>query len=189
MKIGKLLILVLLGAMTLAACGGGGGGSQPTEVVEKVVSAMGTLDVQEARQYFCEEQKSALDETLNTGFADLEAMGLNADELLSAFKLNMKDMKYEEVSKGDDSAVVHVSGNMSVDFDTEKLKEFLKKAMEASGQEVDEQGLDFMVGMFQSMSGQEAPIDGDVKMVKENGDWLVCDELNFLESSDLFQLP
>jgi hypothetical protein len=130
-----------------------------------------------------------MSDTLTEGFAELQEMGLDPDELLDAFKLNMTDMKYEEKSAGDDEAVVHVSGTMSLEFDTEKLKDFFKKTAEAAGQEVSDQELDMVVGIFEAMGGQEAPLDGDVKLVKEDGDWVVCDQLDFLDGTELFDMP
>jgi hypothetical protein len=185
MKAKYFLLIALLFALTLAACGGGGDGENPTDVVEKVVDAMGTLDVEEASKYFCQERQDELAQTLESGFEELEALGMNPDDLLDAFKLNMTDMKYEEKSKDGDKAVVSVSGKMSLDFDTDKLKEFFRQAAEAAGQEVTDEQLDMMIGMFSAMGGQEAPIDGDVELVKEDGKWVVCDELDFLNEVDL----
>jgi hypothetical protein len=188
-KINRLLIVGLLGVILLAACGGGSEGDEPTAVVKEVVDAMQTLDVEAASENFCEEQKSELNSSLDEGFAELEALGLDPNELMDAFQLNFADLEYEERSQEGDEAVVHVSGTMSLDFDTEKLKDFFRQASEASGQEVSDQELDFVVGIFESMSGQEAPLDGDVKLIKEDGEWVVCDELNFLEAGDIFELP
>jgi hypothetical protein len=188
-KIGRLLIISLVGVMILTACGSDDSGSAPSDVVASVVDAMQTLDVDKASGFFCDEMAGEMDASLTEGFAELEDLGLNPDELLDAFKLNMDDLEYEEKSKEGDEAVVHVSGNMSMEFDTEKLKGFFKKTAEASGQEVSDQELEFIVGIFDSMGGQEAPLDGDVKLIKEDGDWVVCDELSFLDSSELFQLP
>jgi hypothetical protein len=184
MKTRKLLYVSLLLVLVAVACGGGGS-SEPTGVVEKVVTAMSKLDVEEASKYMCEEQKGTMEEALSSGFEEMEAMGLDPQELLDAFKINFKDMKYEEKSAEGDNAVVAVSGKMSMSFDEEKLKEFFKKAGEASGQPVTDEQLDFMVGMFTAMGGQEAPFEGDVKLVKEGGDWKVCDELSFLDEIDL----
>jgi len=185
MKARHFLFVALLFALALVACGGGGDGDKPVAVVEKVVKAMETLDVEEASKYFCKDKQDELAQTLESGFEELEALGMDPDELLAAFKLNMKDMKYEEKSTDGDKAVVGVSGNMSLDFDTDKLKEFFKKAAEAAGQEVTDEQLDMMMGMFTAMGGQEAPVEGDVELVKEDGKWVVCDELDFLNEVDL----
>jgi hypothetical protein len=188
-KISRLLVIGLLGIMLLAACGGGSQGDEPTAVVKEVVDAMQTLDVDAASENFCEEQKSQLNSSLEEGFAQLEALGLDPDELMDAFQLNFSDLEYEEQSQEGDEAVVHVSGTMSLEFDTDKLREFFRQVSEASGQEVTDQELDFVVGIFESMSGQEAPLDGDVKVIKEDGEWVVCDDLSFLEAGDIFELP
>ena len=189
MKISRFLIVGLLGVLILTACGGGDDGGAPTDAVKSVVDAMQTLDMDKASEHFCAEMASEMDSSLTEGFAELEQMGLDPDELLDAFKLKMDDMKYEEKSKEGDEAVVSISGTLSLEFDVEKLKEFFKKTAEASGQEVTDQELDFVVGIFESMGGQEAPLEGDVKVIKEDGKWVVCDELNFLDSSELFDLP
>jgi hypothetical protein len=189
MKTKQLVFLSVVFVLILTACGGGGGSGEPAGVVEKVANAMQTLDIERVQEYMCSERKDALKSDLDSGFAELESMGLDPDELLDAFKIKMSDMKYEEKSAEGDKAVVHVSGTMAMEFDTEKLKSFLKKAAEASGEEVSDDQVDFMVNMFSGMSGQEAPIDGDVQLVKEDGKWVVCDDLAFLEGSDLMELP
>jgi hypothetical protein len=185
MKARHFIFVTLLFGLTLAACGGGGDGDKPVAVVEKVVKAMETMDVEKASQYFCKDKQDELTQTLESGFEELEQMGMDPDELLAAFKLNMTDMKYEEKSVDGDKAVVGVSGNMSLDFDTDKLKEFFRKAAEAAGQEVTDEQLDMMMGMFTAMGGQEAPVEGDVELIKEDGKWVVCDELDFLNEVDL----
>ncbi len=185
MKTSKLLLISLFLALVLVACGGGGTSDAPVDAVKNVVKAMEKLDVDEASKYFCNARKAELDNTLASGFEQLEALGMDPDELLDAFKLEMKDMKYEEKSKDDDKAVVGVSGTLSLGFDTDKLRTFLKQAAEAGGETVTDEQLDFVVDMFTAMGGQEAPFDGEVELIKEDGDWVVCDDIDFLNAIDL----
>lgn len=185
MKTRMLLLISLFLSLVAVACGGGGSGDAPVDVVKSVVTAMEKLDVDEASEHFCNARKAELDDTLASGFEDLEALGMDPDELLEAFKLEMKDMEYEEKSKDGDKAVVRVSGSISLGFDTDKLKSFLKEAAEATGETVTDEQLDFVVSMFSAMAGQEAPFDGEVELIKEDGDWVVCDDIDFLNELDL----
>jgi hypothetical protein len=185
----KLLFIGLLMALILAACGGGDGSEAPGEVVKKVVDAMTTMDFDGASEFICADQKTEFQGSMTEGFAELEAMGLDPDELLDAFKIGLKDMKYETQSEDGDKAVVKVTGSLSLDFDTEKLKSFFKQAAEAAGQPVSDEELDMVVNIFNAMGGQEAPLDSNVDVVKEDGEWVVCGDLGFLDSSELLNLP
>jgi len=183
MKTRKLLFMGLLFVLVLTACGGKSSGSDPVGVAKDFVKAMEKLDIEAASKLVCKERQADYD--VKTAFAELEDMGMDPDELLGAIKLDMKDMKYEEKSIDGDNAVVHLTGNIAVDFDEDKLKSFLKKSAEAAGQTVTDADLDMMMGFFTAMGGQETPFDGDVQMVKEGGKWLICDELNFMDAVDL----
>lgn len=185
----KLLFVSIVVVLTLAACGGGGGSEKPGEVVKKVVNAMTTMDFEGASEFVCADKKTEFQGSLTEGFADLEQMGLDPNELLDAFKIGLKDMKYETQSEDGDKAVVKVTGSLSLDFDTEKLKSFFKQAAEAAGQPVSDEEVDLVVNMFSALGGQEMPVDGDVDLVKEDGEWMVCDDLDFLDSTDLLNLP
>jgi len=185
----KLLFVSVVVALTLAACGGGGGSEEPGEVVRKVVNAMTTMDFEGASEFVCADQRTEFQGVLTEGFAELEEMGLDPDELLDAFMIDLKDMKYETQSEDGDKAVVKVTGSLSLDFDTEKLKSFFKQAAEAAGQPVSDAELDMVVNIFNAMGGQESPLDANVDVVKEDGKWVVCGDLDFLNSSDLLNLP
>ncbi len=186
MKFRWFTLSLLILSIALTACGGGDSGSgEPVDVVKNVVEAMESLDFDKASEYMCAEQGDALKADMESGFAELEEMGMDPDELMDAFKLKMSDVEYEEKSKDDNNAVVHVSGKVALDFDTDKLKSFFKKAAEASGEEVSDEEIDMMVGMFTAMGGQESPFEGDVELIKEDGDWVVCDELDFLDEVDI----
>ena len=86
-------------------------------------------------------------------------------------------MKYEEKSKDGDKAVVHITGSMKLEFDTGKLKDFFRKAAEAAGETVTDEELDFIVEMMASTATQEEEIDDDLQLIKEDGKWVVCDDL------------
>jgi hypothetical protein len=177
----KLLFGVLLLSLVLVACGGSGGGGGSVDAAKNLVKAMEKLDVEEGNKYLCAAQQT---DASDMGLEELEAAGIDPDEFMEAFQIKTSDMKYDEKSQDGDKAVVSISGKVSVEFDTDKLKEVFKKVAEASGEEIPDDQLDMIVGMFTGMSGQEVEFAQDVEMVKEDGDWVVCDELNILDELD-----
>ncbi len=181
----KLVFVVLLLSLVLAACGGGSdGGGKPVDVVKKVMKAMETLDTDEARKYVCAAHKDAIPDMAEE-FAEFEEFGADVEEVMSAFKIEMTNMEYEEKSKDGDKAVVHISGEMAFDIDIDKLKPIFKDAIEAAmGIEVTDEMADEMMSEFTADTVEPASFDGDVNLVKEDGDWLICDDLEFLDEMD-----
>ncbi len=183
MKTRKLLFVVLLLSMVLTACGGGGGGGgNPADAVKNVVKAMEKLDAAEARKYVCAAHKDAVPD-IEEGFAELAEFGIDPEDLLDAFEIKMSDMKYEEKSKDDDKAVVHVTGKVAFDADLDKLRPIFEEMLEGMGMPISDEMIDGMVDEFTANMG-ESPLAGDVNLVKEDGDWLICDELDFLNELD-----
>jgi hypothetical protein len=163
----KLLFIVLLLSLALAACGGGSS-SGPVDAAKNLVKALEKLDIEEGNKYLCEAQQ--MDATEGADAAMLEA-----------FEVKTSNMKYEEKSKDGDKAVVSISGKVSLEIDEDKLKELVKEEAAAAGEEVTDEELDFYVGMLTGMSGEQVEFEQDVEVVKEDGDWVVCDELTILD--------
>ncbi len=74
---------------------------------------------------------------------------------------------------------------MAFDIDIDKLKPIFKDAIEAAmGIEVTDEMADEMMSEFTADTVAPSSFDGDVNLVKEDGDWLICDELEFLDEMD-----
>ncbi len=180
----KLVLVVLLLSMVLAACGGDDdGGGDPTAAVKNFVKAMEKLDVKEASKYMCAAHKGDVPD-LEENFAEFAELGLDPQEILDAFEIKMTDMKYEEKSKDGDKAVVKVTGKMAYDIDADAMRSVFEKMLEEMGLPASDEMLDGMMEEMMGDIGAESPIDGDVNLVKEDGDWLVCDALDFLGDLD-----
>ena len=104
----------------------------------------------------------------------LTALGMDPNEVFNAVKLEFKDVKSEEKSRSGDSAVVHLSGSMTVTVDPTKMRDIMKKVMEAQGQPTDDAIIDAAIAAMGSQLSQTQTIDEDVTMVQENGKWLLC---------------
>jgi hypothetical protein len=152
----------------------------PVDVVRSLMDAVEQLDTETASEYFCAGYATQLEDELKDGFGESEAMGLDLDDLAAALKLEVRDVTYEEVGREDGQAVVRIVGSMKVEFDTEQLKAIVKAGAEAQGQTLSDEEVALFVTMFSAMATQEFPLDGDVELIKENGKWVVCDDLNLL---------
>jgi hypothetical protein len=160
--------------------------AEPVDVLANVVDAIQALDSDQGVAYFCAERESEMRDALDVGLADLAALGVDPDELLEAFSIDLGKIEYQELSRDDGEAVVNVSGAIRLDFDADVLKEVLRRATEASGSQVTEQELDLMVSLARIVAARGVPLDTDIRLIQEDGEWLVCDDLDFLQ--DLFQL-
>lgn len=161
--------------------------SDPAEVVETVFEAVGAMDVEPAMALFCSEKAAGMAGTIESGFSEIAAMGLDPDELAQAFTLDLQDMSYEETSRDGDAAVVHAEGTLRFEFDPDVLREVIKAVAEANGQTLSDQELDFVLTLLSAVAEQGTPLDADVQLIEENGQWVVCDDLLFLE--DMLDLP
>jgi len=161
--------------------------SEPVEVVETVFGAATTMNVEPAIALFCEAKAQEMAGTIESGFGELAALGLDPEELAQAFRIETQDMVYQETNRAGDEAVVHIAGKLRFDFDADVLKEVIKKVAEANGQPLSDQELGFVITLLGVVAEQGTPLDADVQLLKENGQWVVCDDLLFL--GDMFQLP
>jgi hypothetical protein len=108
------------------------------------------------------------------GVESLTALGMDPNEVFNAVKVEFKDVKTEEKSRSGDTAVVHISGTMAVNVDPAKMRDILKKVMEANGQSADNATLDAAMTAMGSQLSQTQTIDEDVTMAQEGGKWLIC---------------
>lgn len=176
MKARKLLFVSLLLALILAACGGGDDGDgDPIAVVKDMVKALEDLDLDKMQKLVCEAQREGLVEGLTGGAEDMEAAGITIDELLDAMKVTVENDKYEEKSKSGDEAVVHISGSVKMEFKPDEFKALIKKVLEAEGTEIPDEMLDPMIDQMIAEETQEESIDSDVRLIKEEGEWVICD--------------
>ena len=164
--------------ISLAGCGGGIGAANqgdPSGAVKGAFEAAQSGGVAKLAEFACAAKKDEIAGMFSGDVGGLGALGLNADEVMGAMKMEFKDIQTTEKSRTGDNAVVNVKGTMTVTMDPAKMRELMKKAMEAQGQPVDDAMLD---GIMTSMAGslsQSQPLDEDVAVVQENGKWVICE--------------
>ena len=152
---------------------------EPIDVLKGFMSTVEQLDTEKANEYFCQAREAQFEQGLKEGFKDLEAMGLDPDALISALQIEMEDMTYEEKSREENRAVVHVAGQMMVAFDAEQLQAALEAVAEVQGETLSDEQLALFAMMFSAIGAQQIPVEGDIELIDEGGRWVVCDELGF----------
>jgi hypothetical protein len=167
--------------LTIAACGGGGplggGSDDPVGVVNAAIAAAESGGFQKLADFSCAANKDDFANAFG-GSGDLGSLtdaGVQADELFSAMKVDFQDVNATESSKTDSEATVHIKGKIALTFDEAKMKEIIKKVLEAQGVPATDQMVDLAMSQMGTALSQTQDIDDDLKLIKENGKWVVCD--------------
>lgn len=160
----------------VVGCGGGvANQSEPAAGAKTALDAIQSGGLGKIGEFACAAKQGDVANLFGgEGVGSLTALGMDPNEVFNAVKLEFKDVKTEEKSRSGDSAVVHISGTMTVNIDPAKMREILKKVMEANGQSADDATLDAAMAAMGSQLSQTQSIDEDVTMTQEGGKWLLC---------------
>jgi hypothetical protein len=168
----------IVAIVALSACGAAAPNlSEPAGTVSAALDAAKTGGFATLVDYTCAAKKSdfaSLFGGTGGGLGSLTALGIDANSLFDAIKVDFQDVKTTETSKTTDKATVHVTGKSTVTLDAAKMKEIFKKVMAANGQPADDATIDATVAAMSSQLSQSQPLDEDVNLVQENGKWLIC---------------
>jgi hypothetical protein len=165
-------------ALGLTACGGApSAANEPAAVVTAAFDAVESGGVERLTEFACAAQADELLSVLGgdaSALAGLGALGIDPQALLDSMKLDFKDVTATETSRSGNEATVHVAGSAAVSFDETKLREILKQVLEEQGQTANDAMLDQALAMMAGQLNQTQAIDADVRVVQENGKWLIC---------------
>ena len=162
--------------LALSACGGGGGNaSEPAGTVSAAMNAAKSGGFAKLLDYTCAAQKDSVAALFGGGdVSGLSALGVDANELFNAMKMDFQDIKTAETSKTADKATVHVTGKVNISFDEGKMKEVIKKILASSGQPADDATVSAMLAGMSGSLSQSQDLDEDINLVQEGGKWVIC---------------
>jgi hypothetical protein len=166
--------------LTIAACSGGGigGGSDaPVGVVNSAIAAAESGGFAKLADFSCAANKEDFANAFGGGgdLGDLESAGVDPQQIFDAMKVDFQDITATESSKTDTEATVHIKGKLAMTFDEAKMKEVMKKIFEAQGVPATDEMITLALSQMGDTLSQTQDIDDDLKLVKENGKWLVCE--------------
>jgi hypothetical protein len=166
-------------ALLLAACGGSApapGGSEA--VVTDALAKAAAKDLDGLRGLACAGQEDLIRDQLSlTGMvpgSDLFA-GVDMQAVLDAVNVDVGGVKVGAATTDGDVALVPLSGSMKVTFDAEAMRPVLRKVLESQGSSMTDEQLDALLKTLESY-GQDVPVDQTVRLVREGGNWKVCQE-------------
>ena len=170
-------MLALAAAVGVAACSPVAPAEGPGATVAQALERLAAKDLDGLQALACAGQEDAIREQLGLPDAVGEELlpGLDVDALLGAVRLDVSEVEAGEPVIEGDVAQVPVTGELQVTFDAEALKPILVPVLEAQGRDMTEEQLDALLETLEAY-GQAVPVDESIRLVREDGDWKVCQE-------------
>jgi hypothetical protein len=136
---------------------------------------MAAMDLEGLSELACAGQEEKIRDQLGLpgGLGGELLPGLDTQELLDAIKLDVSDVTVGTATVDGDVAQVPVDGDLGVTFDAEAMRPILRELLGAQGESMTDDQLDALLGSLEAF-GQSVPLDTDVRLVREDGAWKVC---------------
>jgi hypothetical protein len=170
---GAALVLGL--ALAATACAPAAPADGPGATIAQALDRLQAKDLDGLRALACEGQEHAIRDQLDLPEAvGAELLpGLDVDALVDAVQLDVSGLEAGEPAIEGEVAQVPISGDLKVTFDAESLKPIVGPALEAQGRDLTDEELDALLTSLEAY-GQSIPVNGTVRLVREDGDWKVC---------------
>jgi hypothetical protein len=150
----------------------------PEGAVSAVIEAFAAKDFEAIAPLVCEARREEVSGELDLA-ASFSGSGIDPQIVLDGLTLTIDDPQVTLVSQEETTAVVHLTAAMSMTLalDEEVIKGIVIDLLEAQGMEVTDEILEqFLPTMMESFNqSMSEPVDADVTVVNEDGQWLLCD--------------
>jgi hypothetical protein len=185
------VLMFLLISLAVAACGQGETSEGTTEadltlVVEEYVEIASRLDTPDYSTTFCEAVQEA-GVSYPPAFENLYRLRFEwVEPEDEAVILNMDRVSYQVKSQTDDTAVVHMAGRMSLEYDADRVKSAMREHAELTGGVFSAELYEGFIERLDTWSEGEVHFEKDMSLAKESGKWVICDEdpNSFLDGLD-----
>ena len=170
-------VLAVAVIVTVAGCGGAAApnANEPAGTVTAAMDAAKSGGFAKLADYVCAAKKGDISSIFGAGAGSLSGLGVDANTLFDAIKIDFQDVKATETSKSGDTATVHVTGKTVTTIDPTKMKAVMKQMMTAQGLPADDATIDAALAGMSSQLTQTQTMDQDVTLKQEGGKWLICE--------------
>jgi hypothetical protein len=169
--VAMVLLVTLVGACGPTAADG------PDAVVREALDKVAAKDVDGLRALACAGQEDLIRDQLGlpSALGGELLPGLDVQALVDAVRLDVSGLETGDPSIDGDVAQVPVTGTMKVTFDAAAMKPILRQVLEQQGTTMTDEQLDALLGTLEAY-GQDVPLDTSVRLIREDGDWKICQD-------------
>jgi hypothetical protein len=162
--------------LAIAGCSGlPGGGNDPVSAANAALAATESGGFSKLAEFACEAKKGDIASAFGSAdMSQLTSLGIDPNEVFNSMKVDFQDMTVTPVSASESDATVHLKGKATVSVDPAQARELVKKILEAQNVTATDEMLDAALAQMSGQFSQTQDIDEDVKMVQENGKWVIC---------------
>jgi len=176
-----LLLLTLIAVVGVAyLLLGSGNSNSPTGAVEAFIDTILDKQFYKIPQLTCASQETAFAQRFDFGTLLTNAVagkGIDAQRLLDAMTFEITNLDIAEISRTENQAIVHLSGQLRVSVDSKEFKNIMRQtlgsqATSATADELLDQACNPVLEQINNLS---QGIDTNVRVTRQNGQWLICD--------------
>jgi hypothetical protein len=174
---GAALLALGLAVGLLAAPGAALAASSPEAAVSELLDRAASGDLGDLDGLVCAAQQDTVRSQFDVG-AMLGDPSAGEDGAAGELAFAFTDRSVSVVSQEGDSAVVRLTATMRIDMDEAQIREYVVGLMEATGSGLSDAEVEQMVALFTTSMATGQAIDEEIALVQEDGEWVVCDDLD-----------
>jgi hypothetical protein len=157
----------------------------PTFPVHEVLTSFAAGRFSDATEPFCASMEAeALGGLGQIGAFGSVGAGYDLESLFGALAIDTSGLDVSVLEENTDDALVGIEGSVEVGFDEDGIVSFVAAMMSTEDAPMDEETVEAMLPLvlpqIEAMLGGAVTIDQDVRVIREDGVWQVCDDLSAL---------
>lgn len=183
----SLLAVALVAAGTVVA-GPTTAQESPDSTVNALLDALAAEQFDRLSDLSCEEERASVVSRFDVRSVVEGIPGFDAEAWAGAFDYSVEDRVASVVSESGDVATVAVSAHVGVEVDPVQARESVVALLVASDLEPTEAQVDEALTTLLALAAEGNDIEGVVRVVRERGTWVLCDDLSELRNVSEDQL-
>ena len=167
-----LLAALVVAFSSLAVAGPVAAADSPEAAVNELIDMVVSGDFSAIDRVVCEEQHGAA----LRQFELRASLGVPSETgpTLAAITSQIESRNVELISQDGEVAIVRMSVTRTMALDEDEARELVRAMLEAEGEQVEDDDLDFMVPLMTAAFSEGQVIDEELTLLREGGQWLVC---------------